>query len=426
MAGDSTSAAFTSSKVAIAPARSAPPGRYALVGGATLGTMLGATAVVAIPLGVMLVPIAESFGWSRTAIAGAFTALSLSQALAYPVGGLVADKFGARRTFLLGFVALAVSVILIAAAPATPLAFYGIFAVSGVAGVFCSAMVISKLLSEWFEERRGFWLGLVGGVGNGSAGMLMPAIVGLMVVSLGWRGSFASIGVAMLIAALPILFLTLKNPPVITAAAADPVMSGLTFRQAMRRPLFWVIFAAVPVGGGALTGVFANTVTVLNSQGVSTSMATFAVAIFALVTIVIEPLVGHILDLVDRPRRAAAFYVVAVIGLIVLAQANTPTTALLGCALTGFGLGAEFTVLPYLLSRYFGLREMGAISGVAYAGALVANGISPVILNASFDRLGYYAPGMYFVAGLIVFAFVVFILLPPFPDEGDLPKPAQP
>jgi MFS family permease len=216
---------------------------------------------------------------------------------------------------------------------------------------------------------------------------------------------------------LPILFFTLRSPPAAQGVGPHTDLPGQSFSQVMRSGLFWAIFAAVPIGGGALTGVFASTVTVLNTQGISAGEATFAVALFALVTIVIEPLVGHILDSASRPRRAAAFYAVAVAGIFVLANAHAFATALVGCVMTGFGLGAEFTVLPYLLSRYFGLREMGAISGVAYAGALFANGISPVILNASFDRLGSYSPGMYVVAALIAFAFVVFLLLPRFPDE---------
>jgi predicted MFS family arabinose efflux permease len=253
--------------------------------------------------------------------------------------------------------------------------------------------------------------------------MVMPGLAGLMAADLGWRQAFAAIGLFVLVVGLPILFITLREPRERLAqedGAQDQAPGGATFAQAMRSPLFWAIFAAVPVGGGALTGVFANTVTVLTSQGIAVGSATLAVTVFALVCVVIEPLAGHMLDDAARPRRTAAFFALAAAGLILLAHAHGPGMAMLGCVLTGMGLGVEFSVLPYLLARYFGLREMGAISGIAYAGALVSNGLSPLVLNAAYDRLGSYAPGLYLVSLFMVLALAVFLVLPPFdrPDQS--------
>jgi len=390
--------------------------RKGVVFGATLGNFLGVTGSVSIPLGVMLVSIANDQGWSRTEVAGAFTALSLAQALAYPIAGRIADRFGTRITLLSGFAALSVTLLLVGLVPPSFLAFYALFFLAGFVGVLASTMVLAKLLSQWFIARRGFWLGLVGGVGNGLAGMVMPGIAGVLATSLGWRQAFATIGLVLLLVGLPIFFATLREPGNVAEGEGAGPKQGATFAQAMRSPLFWAIFAAVPVGGGALTGVFASTVTVLTSQGVTTGSATLAVTIFALVCVVIEPLAGHMLDDATRPRRTAAFFALAAAGLVLLAHAHGPQMAVLGCVLTGMGLGVEFSVLPYLLARYFGIRAMGAISGVAYAGALVSNGLSPLLLNAAYDRIGSYAPGLYAVSACMALALVVFLMLPRFDD----------
>ncbi|MBT0670284.1 MFS transporter [Novosphingobium profundi] len=392
--------------------------RMALLAGGTLGTFAGSTSTVTIPLGVMLVPIATSFGWSRTTVATAFLAQTLSQALCFPLAGWLADRFGTRACLLFGFAALGVTLFAIAASPASPWAFYGLFALSGVGGVLASTMVIAKLVAEWFTERRGFWLGLVGGVGNGLGGMVMPAVSGLLVVALGWRHSFALIGLFVLVCALPVAWASLRSPPGMEAGTrarwSEVPLAGHSFAEAMRSPLFWAIFSAVPLGGGALTGVFANTVTILGTQGLSAAGATLVVTLFALTCVIVEPLVGHILDLAARPRRAAFFYVLAIVGLLILAHAHTLPVAIAGGVLTGMGLGVEFSVLPYLLSRYFGLRDLGAICGVAYTGALIANGVSPVALNAAYDHFGSYVLGIYAIAVMMVYALVVFVLLPRF------------
>lgn len=393
--------------------------RWRVAFGATLGNFIGVTASVSIPLGVMLVPIAQDTGWSRTEVAGAFTALSLAQAAFYPIAGRIADRFGMRRTILTGFIGLSLTLIAVGLVPTSLALFYALFCVAGIFGVLASTMVLAKLLSQWFLDRRGFWLGLVGGVGNGLAGMVVPGIAGLLAATLGWRHGFTTIGLFVLVIGFPILFATLREPKALAAGGGEAAAeTGATVREALGRPLFWAIFIAVPVGGGALTGVFANTVTVLTSQAIAMPVATLAVTIFALVCVIIEPLAGHLLDTATRPRRTAAFFALAAAGLVLLAHAHGPVMALSGCVLTGMGLGVEFSVLPYLLARYFGLREMGAISGVAYAGALMSNGLSPLALNAAYDRFGSYAPGLYMVAGFMLLALVVFLFLPPFEKDG--------
>ncbi|WP_260929625.1 MFS transporter [Novosphingobium sp. 9] len=396
--------------------RDSGAGRTGLLFGATLGNFLGVTSQVAIPLGVLLVPIAQDLHWSRTSVAVAFTTLSLAQAAMCPIAGWIADRFGTRRTLLTGFAALGLTLLAVSAAPAWAPMFYALFALAGIVGTLASTMVLAKLVSEWFRERRGFWLGLVGGIGNGLGGMIMPGLTGLMAVELGWRLSFAAIGGAMLLVGLPILATTLRSPPVAQSGGEKPeALAGARFAEAMRSPLFWAIFAAVPIGGGALTGVFANTVTVLTTQGIPVAAATGIVTVFALVCVGLEPLAGHMLDGAGRPRRVALFYAGAICGLLLLAHAHTVIPALVGAALTGIGLGTEFSVLPYLLARYFGLREMGAIAGIAYAGAMVSNAISPLLLNGAYDRFGFYAPGLYAVAGLMALALVIVLLLPAFP-----------
>jgi MFS family permease len=408
------------------PSHAGATRRPAVLFGATFGNIAGVTTMVGMPLGAMLVPISINLGWTRTAVSGAFLALSLAQAVCYPLAGRMADRYGSRPTLLVGFTGMGLTLLTVAFMPPDIIAFYALFALAGAFGVLASTMVIAKLVAEWFTERLGFWLGFVGGVGNGLGGMFMPGIAAVLAATLGWRNGFAAIGAFILLVGLPMAWATLHSPPIPDrdtshpATAAEPAQQGHSFRQAMRSPLFWAIFTAVPIGGGALTGVFANTVTILMSQHIGAGQATLAVTLLALTCVIVEPLVGHLLDSASRPRHVAGFYLLAVVGLMVLAHAPSGPVAMLGGVLTGLGLGAEFSVLPYMLARYFGRRQLGAILGVAYAGALISNGISPIIVNAAYDRFGSYAPGMNIVAALMVYAFVVFLLLPRFDrDDAD-------
>lgn len=392
--------------------------RAPLVTGATIGTMLGVTPTIGAIFGIFLVPISEEFAWSRTQVAGAFSAMSLASMVCFPFAGILADRLGTRLVLLIGFVLQAIFTLALATLSPNPWTYYPLFALAGAAGSLSSNMVIAKLLSQWFDRGRGFWMGLVSGAGNGIGSILMPILAASLLVEHGWRGTFTIVGLIVLLVALPVVWFTMREPPtpaISEAVSAQP--AGVTLKQAVRMPLFWLIFSAVPVGGGCLTAVFMNVAPILSERNIPLDQVATIIAMFAAICVLWEPLVGYMLDRTDRPRCVAPFYFLAVAGLVLLANATHFGTLMLGAALAGIGLGSEFSVLPYVLSRYFGLGAMGAISGVAFAGTLGASAITPVMLNGAFDVLGTYRPGIYVVAACILYTGFVFLFLGRYPEH---------
>ncbi len=392
-----------------------------LIIGATLGNLFCVTPTVTAVFGLFLVPISEEFGWSRVQVAGAFTALSLANAVMFPIAGRLADRFGPRPLMVTGYFLLGLSILGLARLPPNPWLFYGLFALTGMIGAFPSNMLICKLLSEWFDTGRGFWMGLTGGVGNGVGATVMPMLAVSLMAAHGWRGAFTGIGLMVLLLGLPLAWLTLRPPPTRQAGPIidEKALSGVSLGQALRSPRFWVIFSAVPVGGGCLTAVFANVAPILTDHKLSGGSVTLVIAAFALTCTLWEPLVGFLLDRSIRPRVVAPFYLCAAFGLVILVNARSLPALIAGGIMTGIGLGSEFSVLPYVLSRYFGLRSMGAITGIAFAGVLTSTALAPIALNLAFDRLGSYALAVYAVSALLVYAAVVFVLLKPYPAWPD-------
>ena len=58
--------------------------------------------------------------------------------------------------------------------------------------------------------------------------------------------------------------------------------------------------------------------------------------------------------------------------------------------LIGFGYGAESATIPYLVSRYFGLRSFGEIYSYLFVTVPLGGAIGPVLMGAGFDRSGSY------------------------------------
>ena len=57
----------------------------------------------------------------------------------------------------------------------------------------------------------------------------------------------------------------------------------------------------------------------------------------------------------------------------------------------GLGQGAEFDILPYAISRYFGLRAFGAIYSSIFAAVTLGGAIGPFVMGMSFDATGSYS-----------------------------------
>ena len=54
-------------------------------------------------LGIVLVALERSYGWSRTALSGAFSLARVEGAILGPIEGVLVDRVGTRRMVLIGY-----------------------------------------------------------------------------------------------------------------------------------------------------------------------------------------------------------------------------------------------------------------------------------------------------------------------------------
>lgn len=398
-----------------------PTGRKAAIVGvifaATFGCFVSITPTIVTVMGVFLKSITAEFGWLRSEVAGALAVVALGNAIAYPFAGRLADRIGARRTALIGNVMLGLSILAISQVPAQHFVYYLVFLFAGAAGAFPSTMIFAKLIAEWFDRTRGLWMGFCGGVGNAVGAILFPTLAALLVQSYGWRTGFLGIGAFVLLAGFPVLFFMLRESPARqqrVAADSPVILPGMTFREAMRSPRFWLIFSIVPLGAGCMTAMFSTIPAILTDRGLSLAEAVQVTSAFALSTLIVEPLVGWLTDRTASPKIVAPLYLSTVIGLWLLIHGEGQLTLIGAGLLIGVGAGVEYTVLPYLLSRYFGLKEFGAISGIAYAGALIFGALAPVTLNGVFDLTGKYDLAIYGIAGVLLYSATAILTFGPY------------
>jgi len=392
-----------------------------LVIAATTGNLVCITAAISATFGTFLVPISQEFGWPRAAVSGVLGLIAILSALSYPLIGRAMDRVGARSIILTGNALLAVSIALLALTNGNIWLFYFQFGIVGLAGAMCASPMIAKVVSNWFDERRGLMLGVTAGVGNGVGATVVPIVAGVLLPLLGWRGTYVAIGAIVLVVGAPILWLWLRDSPDVERHRVEKTQSledGMTPAEAARTPRFWLLLIAVASGAGAMTAVFTHVVPMMMDRGFGLGEATGIVVTFALVTAAWQVVTGGLLDAVRSPLLIVPMYVAAMLGLGLLQFGHGGMTMTAAGVLLGVGMGAEYAALSYFCSRYFGLRHFGSINGILYAAVILAQGLTPALMDMSYDRTGSYDQAATALIATLAAGMVLLFFLPSLGRRG--------
>jgi MFS family permease len=154
---------------------------------------------------VALPAIQSDFGVDRAAASLPFTMVMIGFAGGGVLMGRLADRFGIAVPLGLGTLALALGYLAVSYSTSlTQVALaHGL-----LIGIGCSASFgpLIAEMSHWFLRRRGIAVALAA-AGNYLAGTIWPPVVQHLIADVGWRMTHIGIGLFLLVAMLPLVFL---------------------------------------------------------------------------------------------------------------------------------------------------------------------------------------------------------------------------
>jgi MFS family permease len=388
----------------------------------TVGTAVSMTPMVYTVFGLFLIPLTTEFNWTRSSVSFVLLIVAVASALGYPVVGRLIDRHGARAVLLWGILLFAAAVASVALIGNSRAELYAAYAFIGIAGTIPSGVTFTKVIAGWFDHNRGLFLGIVGGLGNGLGAAISPLLVQAIIARHGWRGGYLGIGAVVLAIGFPVLLLLLRDAPAnAPPAGAAPSTNGsavrdddMTLQQARSTSTFWIIMIAIALGAGCMTALFAHVVPMLIDRRVAIDQATLVLVTFSMVTAAWQVAVGFLLDRVPRPWIATPFFLAALAGLTMFTLSSSFTGLICSGVLMGLGLGTEYGVLPYFLSRYFGVRHYGSISGAIYGVIVLLQGFTPFLMDLVFDRTGSYRPAIFTIGAGLLAGAILILRLPRF------------
>jgi MFS family permease len=395
-----------------------------IVAAVTFLTLLGASGFRSTP-GVLIVPLEDEFGWSRTVISVAVSVNLVLFGLAGPFAAAAMNRFGIRRVVLAALALVGTGSLLTVWMTASwqLILLWGV--VVGLGTGAMAGVLAATVATRWFVRRRGLVVGALTAAGATGQLVFLPVLAALA-EGPGWRWSSVAVTAGALLV-MPLVLVFLRNSPAdaglrpygasedspITPPVAPPNPVGTALRvlrEASRTPAFWLLAGSFAICGATTNGLIGtHLIPAAHDHGLSETTAAGLLALVGLFDIAGTLGSGWLTDRMDPRRLLLWYYGLRGVSLLVLA----PALADGGPGLVGFvvvyGLDWVATVPPTvaLCHEVFGREKGTVVFGWVFAAhQLGAAAVAPAA-GAIRTELGDYLVAFVSGAALCLVAALV-------------------
>ena len=271
---------------------------------------------------VLIVPLEDAFGWSRSDISLAVAINVLLFGLVSPFAAALMEKFGIRKVVMsaLTTVSLGAFLTIFIQAPWQLIATWGV--IVGVGTGSMALVFAATVANRWFVAKRGLVTGILTAASATGQLIFLPGLSHLA-QTYGWKSvSLTVASFAMLV--VPFVFCFLRDKPADLGilpygAPADwqpPAKSELsavalaidTLKQSSKRKDFWYLFGSFFVCGLSTSGLIGtHFIPAAHDHGMPTTLAASLLAMVGVFDVIGTVFSGWLTDRYD-PRKLLFFY----------------------------------------------------------------------------------------------------------------------
>ena len=372
---------------------------------------------------VFFLPISRELEISRAAASLPFTLRGIVAIFLSPLVGLLVDRFGPAKVLFAAAIIGGIGYLLLSQVNSYLLyivVFLGVVSL----GMLPFDSPTTTVTGRWFVKKRA-WAMALASMGFAFGGAVLTPLVALGIDTLGWQQTAFIIGIVIWAVALPLATRLYRSPesrglladgipatqeadPIGAPEAPGPASRDFSPREALRTPAYWMLCVSCGLRGMVFMATGIHLVAIISWKGIDEATAGFLIGGFALVWLLVTPVMGWAGDRWSKSRIAAipAFLGTLAITLILLQNNIAVWQMALLLVLWGSNEGS-WTLNFTILADLFGNRHYGTIRGGTL---MVVNFMSfgaPFYSGWVFDRTeSYYwvlLPGaiLLSVAGLL-------------------------
>ena len=391
---------------------------WGLIFACFIGMMAGLTALPFYSYGVFAIPLETEFGWTRAQAQSGLIFQTIGVLAVLPILGWACDKYGVRKIALWSMALFAVAFGMMSQLKGSLWQFYLTALVLGIVGAGTLPITWTRAINGAFDKNRGLALGAAL-MGTGVTGYITPKLANWGIETYDWQMAYMILAGLPALIGLPIVFLFFRESgrKAPSQGEESAQLPGVTLHAALRDYRFWLIaigFMIISFGiGGSIQNLFPYFV----GAGFGPGQAAGFLSVIGISVIIGRISTGFFLDRFWGPAVAAILMALPAISCFLLASGSPSTqAAYIATILIGFAAGAEFDIIAYLASRYFGLQHYSKIYSLLYAAFAIGAAIAPGLFGLAFDTFGNYQTVFLISAGLFVLGSVLLLFLGRYPD----------
>jgi MFS family permease len=368
----------------------------------------------------------REFGWSRTAISGAFSLARIESGLLGPLEGYATDRLGPPKMMFIGIFVSALGFIFLSQVDSLPM-LYAVIVLGIVMGSSLGYnMPISVAIANVFRERRSLAFGIFR-MGPGLSGSIVP-VVGWMIGLWGWRTAAMASAFILLAMGLPLAALISRsyNQHRLTAAAEAAqsnangapgvhLASGpqFTLREAMRTRAFWTLSVAMALRHLVTEGVSVHFVILLVDRGWSTAAASGLLGASALIGAPARLAMGWLGDLLDK-RRLIMGLLISLSGSVLLMGWTSHAHVFAACMVVySLAYGGLAALQEPIRADYFGTRSFASIHGMSRSVTTAGTFLGPIIAGFFYDLTKTYTIPFTIFSGVALLSTLCMLVTKP-------------
>ncbi len=317
------------------------------------------------------------------------------------IAGALIDRVGAKAVILAGVALVSGSLILMSRITAF-WQFELLCIVEVIGYVFAGPIANQVLVARWFERRRGQAMGYAY-LGLGLGGVVAPILVNYLARTLGWRPALEIIGTAIGLVLIPTgLWITRSTPAdrgidpkqfgesSLENKISAPAVAPAGVAQAIRTAPFWLILLGSTLAIGAIGAVIQHFILFLKDSGYSATVASRYLSILLTASLGGRVVVGYIADRFSKSFIMAIFYFLIGASVLLLAHPQSTLAVWAFAAIFGFSMGADYMLIPLVVSENFGTASLGKILALIIMGYSVGQWAGPWFVGRLFDARHNY------------------------------------
>jgi MFS family permease len=392
--------------------------------------------------------MAKAMHLNRKELGLAFSIFSLMAGLPSPLVAMCINKFGLRRTLVVGTLFASFGSFLMALvvkSTTEAIVIFGFIVGSGVA--MAGTLPPQVGVSRWFYKKRARAMSLLltsSGIGGFIA---VPTLNYVIARYHTWRAAWFCMAAMSLVAALVAAIFVKESPaqmgqlpdadsaddaPAAPRESAVKTSRGVykttedwTLGEALRTPTWWMLAFTYL---GFFMGFFiyiAHGILHLEGLGHSPGEAAKSISIILISSMIGQFTVAVLGDRVEPRYLSAVAVCLYGTGTLLAIHAVSTQTMYVYAILMGAGFSTAFTCLQTVLSNYYGLKVYPALLGVTLPVGTILGAVGPAAAGYFYDKYGTYAQVFEVVAALCFASAILYLLAVP-PVRRVTTKSAEP